>query len=145
MTVANTLAERGSRYGKFADHAQIAQGLQDVMRAHKNWHNLDFDMKQALTVIADKIARILNGDPFYGDNWHDIQGYAKLIEDRINMIPDKDEALFPADTVFMNPRQSVPAGKNLSADEPRKTLLDIIRERDESGWQNTFLLAQHRL
>ena len=94
MTVEKTLAERGSRYGKFADHARIAQGIQDVMRAHENWNNLDYDMKQALTVIADKIARILNGDPFYVDNWHDLQGYAKLIEDRINMIPDKDELLY---------------------------------------------------
>lgn len=32
--------------------------------------------------IADKIARILNGDPEYRDNWHDIAGYAKLAEDR---------------------------------------------------------------
>lgn len=86
-TVTKTLEERGSRYGQFSDHARIAQGVQDVMRAAPKWAQLDQDMKQALSVIADKIARILNGDPFYGDNWHDIQGYAKLIEDRINMIP----------------------------------------------------------
>ena len=30
--VETTLAERGSRYGDFTDHAQIAQDLQDVMR-----------------------------------------------------------------------------------------------------------------
>lgn len=90
MTVANTLAERGSRYGEFADHARIAQGLQDVLRAAPKWDRLDPDMKQSLTVMCDKFARILNGDPFYGDNWHDIQGYAKLIEDRINMIPSPE-------------------------------------------------------
>lgn len=94
MSVVNTLAERGNRYGVFADHAKIAQGLQDVMRAAPRWQHLDFDMKQALSVIADKIARILNGDPFYTDNWHDLQGYAKLIEDRLNMIPSTDEGLF---------------------------------------------------
>ena len=91
-TVANTLAERGSRYGQFADHAKIAQGLQDVLRAAPKWDQLDFDMKQALTVMCDKFARILNGDPFYLDNWHDIQGYAKLIEDRLNMIPSTEPA-----------------------------------------------------
>jgi hypothetical protein len=48
-------------------------------------------MKQALSTIADKIARILNGDPYYVDNWHDIIGYAKLIEDRINMLPSNEE------------------------------------------------------
>jgi hypothetical protein len=94
LTVDNTLAERGSRYGRFADHATIAQGIQDVMRGHINWDRLDLDMKQALTVIADKIARILNGDPFYVDNWHDIQGYAKLIEDRLHMIVEEEQELF---------------------------------------------------
>lgn len=99
-TVDKTLAERGSRYGEFADHAKIAQGLQDVMRAHPNWDKLDLDMKQALTVIADKIARILNGDPFYIDNWHDIQGYAKLIETRLQMIETEAPSLYPEDAHF---------------------------------------------
>ena len=92
--INQVLEERGSRYGRFADHARIAQGLQDTMRAATNWDKLDQDMKQALSVIADKIARILNGDPFYADNWHDVQGYAKLIEDRINMIEDDEQELF---------------------------------------------------
>lgn len=87
-TVAATLAERGSRYGEFADHAKVAQGIQDVMRAHPNWDKLDLDMKQALSVIADKIARIINGDPYYLDNWHDLSGYATLIENRLKMILD---------------------------------------------------------
>ena len=94
MSVSKTLEERGSRYGAFADHAKIAQGIQDIMRIAPKWDQLDSDMKQALSVIADKIARILNGDPFYVDNWHDIQGYAKLIEDRVNMIIDINPTLY---------------------------------------------------
>jgi len=81
MTIEATLAERGSRYGDFSDHARIAQSLQDNMRK-EGWEKLSAVQKQALTVIADKIARILSGDPNYKDNWHDIQGYAKLAEDR---------------------------------------------------------------
>jgi hypothetical protein len=80
--VQSTLDERGTRYGDFTDHADIAQDLQDSMRSYQGWHKLDNTKKQALTLIADKIARILNGDPEYRDNWHDIQGYAKLAEDR---------------------------------------------------------------
>lgn len=115
-TVAATLAERGSRYGAFADHARIAQGIQDVMRAHPNWDRLDLDMKQALTVIADKIARILNGDPFYLDNWHDIQGYAKLIEDRLNMIPSEEPVeLYEEPTPSYHPG---PGSILLSQDQP---------------------------
>lgn len=92
-TVATTLNERGARYGDFSDQARLAQQLQDDMRNHTvkdaagndyhPWDNLTPVMKQALTVDADKTARILNGDPFYADNWHDKQGYAKLVEDRL--------------------------------------------------------------
>lgn len=92
MSLENTLAERGSRYGDFTDHAELAQELQDVMRGFRKlgpqgqivnpWAKLDSVKRQALTVIADKIARILSGDPNHTDNWHDIQGYAKLAEDR---------------------------------------------------------------
>lgn len=78
-----TLKERGDRYGSFEDHAKIAQALQDVMRGEDGWDYLAADQKQALTVICDKIARILNGDPKYRDNWHDIVGYAKLVDDRM--------------------------------------------------------------
>ncbi|KVE99283.1 hypothetical protein WJ03_13345 [Burkholderia vietnamiensis] len=81
--ITETLAERGARYGVFAEHAHIAQALQDAMRATGGWSKLAADQKQALTVIADKIARMLNGDPDYVDNWHDIIGYAKLVEDRL--------------------------------------------------------------
>lgn len=83
--VAATLQERGKRYGSFAEHANIAQALKEVMwQNNVKWFELANDQKQALEVIADKVARILNGDPNYVDNWHDIQGYAKLVEDRLN-------------------------------------------------------------
>ena len=79
-----TLAERGARYGDFTDHARIAQRLQDAMRgAGAGWSACSDIQKQALTVIADKIARVLSGDPNYADNWHDIQGYARLVEERL--------------------------------------------------------------
>lgn len=87
--VEATLAERGARYGDFSHHALIAQKVQDTMRETRGWQNLTPDKRQALTVIADKIARILSGDPEYRDNWHDIQGYAKLAEDRC--LPTNEE------------------------------------------------------
>lgn len=98
MTIENTLAERGSRYGSFKEHARIAQNLQDAMRAEAGWKALADDQKQALTVIADKVARMLNGDPFYRDNWHDVVGYAKLVDDR--MLHDER---MPADETLVAP------------------------------------------
>lgn len=81
--VSSTLAERGARYGAFKDHAAIAQGLQEVLWETPGWYALEADVRQMLVVITDKMARILNGDPNYTDNYHDIQGYAKLVEDRL--------------------------------------------------------------
>ena len=45
-----------------------------------NYDELPAPMKESLHMIASKMARIVNGDPEYLDNWHDIGGYAKLIE-----------------------------------------------------------------
>lgn len=89
--ITKTLQERGERYGDFSHHAMIAQALQEVMRnvpSDYGWHKLSDVQKQSLTVIADKIARILSGDPNYADNWHDICGYARLVEERL-CIPEK--------------------------------------------------------
>lgn len=83
MSIEDTLAERGARYGKFSEHALICQGIKRSMWQHPGWQRLADDQKQALETIADKIARMLNGDPNYIDNWHDIIGYAKLVEDRL--------------------------------------------------------------
>lgn len=99
MTIEDTLAERGDRYGSFQNHANIAQALQDVMRSEDGWERLAADQRQALTVIADKIARMLNGDPTYRDNWHDIVGYAKLVDDRMA----KDENPTPMAPVCQAP------------------------------------------
>jgi len=92
--INKVLAERGARYGKFADHARIAQGLQEVLHKMPNWPTMDFDMRQALVVITDKIARMGNGDPFYADNWVDIIGYATLVLDRINMLDNEPAELY---------------------------------------------------
>lgn len=81
MDINETLKERGNRYGEFGNHARIAQELKQVMRNTHNWTQLSYDKQESLDMIQHKIARILNGDPNYKDNWHDISGYAKLAED----------------------------------------------------------------
>jgi hypothetical protein len=78
-----TLAERGSRYGVWADQARITQNIKRAMADSPNWAALPDDMVASLDMIASKIARILNGDPTYADSWHDIIGYAKLVENRL--------------------------------------------------------------
>jgi hypothetical protein len=91
MSVEKTLEERGSRYGTFQNHAKIAQAIQDVMREQNNWEYLEADERQALTVISDKIARILNAPAgtVYSDSWHDIAGYALLVDRRLKVLEDE--------------------------------------------------------
>lgn len=78
------ITERGNRYGKFKDGAEIMQELKTVMREVDGWHNLTPSQREALDMIQHKIGRILNGDPTYDDSWKDIAGYATLIVNELN-------------------------------------------------------------
>jgi hypothetical protein len=82
--VSNTLNARSARYGTFAGQASISQALKEYMRHTPNWLKLEPDMAEALDMIQHKIARILNGDHKYADSWHDIAGYAALVDKRLN-------------------------------------------------------------
>ena len=83
--IEQTLKDRGARYGKFIHHATITQALKMAMRTPgSHWYNLQPDHKEALDMIVHKIGRILAGDPNYADSWHDIAGYATLVENRLN-------------------------------------------------------------
>ena len=86
MSVTDTLTERGKRYGKFKDHAQVTQLIKGAMFSHRSKLQFAPDQVEALEMIAHKIGRILNGDPDYADSWHDIAGYAQLVADRLNGI-----------------------------------------------------------
>lgn len=79
-----TLAERGAVYGRFVDHASISQSIKRAMRAAPGWQELPDDMRESLEMLAHKAARILNGNPDYVDSWHDIAGYAALVEKRLS-------------------------------------------------------------
>jgi hypothetical protein len=78
-----TLTERGKNYGDFTDNADYAQRIKQAFYESKAWHNMPTYMQEALDLIASKIGRMLSGDPFYLDNWHDIGGYTTLVEQRI--------------------------------------------------------------
>lgn len=77
MTIIN---ERQKTHGDYYRTAGTAQELKDVMRRGKNWKTLDDTQREALEMIATKIARTLSGNPYEPDHWRDIAGYATLIE-----------------------------------------------------------------
>jgi hypothetical protein len=78
--IKDTLDERGARYGEFEHHARITQKIKQAMVDSPNWNKLPDDMKEAMEMVAHKFGRILNGDPYYMDSWHDAIGYLTLIE-----------------------------------------------------------------
>ena len=82
-TISDTLKERGGLYGDFKDHARVTQNIKFAMADSLNWDTLSAPQKESLDMIAHKIGRILNGDPNHKDSWHDIVGYAKLIDDTL--------------------------------------------------------------
>jgi hypothetical protein len=86
LSIDETLKERASRYGVFELHADVTQKLKSTMWLFKNgsaFDNLSADQKEALEMIQHKIGRVLNGDPNYIDSWVDIEGYARLVSERI--------------------------------------------------------------
>lgn len=80
QTVNELLDGREARYGSFGGHASIAQDLKAVLHGAPKWMLLNAVQKEALEMVCHKIARVLNGDPDYADNWTDIAGYAVLAE-----------------------------------------------------------------
>ena len=85
MSINETLKQRGSRYGKFKDVAATTYALQEILREASNHEHMTDDQVIALDMICNKMARIVNGDPDYIDNWHDICGYATLVEQELNV------------------------------------------------------------
>jgi hypothetical protein len=78
--IDKTLADRENTYGYYGHTAALSQSIKEKLREHRKWLALTADKKEALEMIAHKMARIMEGDPAYRDNWHDIAGYATLVE-----------------------------------------------------------------
>lgn len=83
MTIEKTLADRGKTYGPFLEKAKTVQALIDVVIHEPGWERLAADQKQCIMVCFDKFARAIHGDPNHRDNFHDVVGYAKLVDDRM--------------------------------------------------------------
>ena len=84
------LEERGARYGSFKNKSKIAQEIKKSMQSGPSYKGMSDDKKQAMEMFANKIARIVNGDPDYDDSWQDICGYSQLI---INDLHEQENTL----------------------------------------------------
>ena len=86
-TIKETLSQRQSQYGSFEDVAMITEQMVDIMRKGY-YEKLAYNQKMALYMICSKMARIVNGNPNHKDSWHDIAGYATLIDNEL--VSEKD-------------------------------------------------------
>lgn len=73
------LSEREQTHGAYREVASYSQALKQLMRSSRNWERLDVAQAQTLEVVADKVARILCGDPSFLDHWQDGAGYFELV------------------------------------------------------------------
>ena len=78
--VTETLDTRGNRYGEYVNVSATSQWLKSTLRQGASWDDMEPYMQESLDLICNKLARIVNGDPYYDDSWHDVGGYAKLVE-----------------------------------------------------------------
>ena len=78
MSIEETLAQRQKTHGDFSSHAAVSQAMKKAMRQSAGWGGLSDDKKEALEMLAHKIARILNGNPDTHDHWHDIEEKAYI-------------------------------------------------------------------
>lgn len=90
IDIKGIIQEREARYGEFEDNAAVSQSIKGVLRQRHN-PNLTYQHKEALDMIAAKMARIVNGDPNYKDNWVDISGYAQLVVEQIEKNEKEEE------------------------------------------------------
>ena len=70
--------------GPFQDQAVASQMIKDLCRDCGIWGDLTDVQKEALDMIAHKIARILAGNQDNKDHWDDIAGYASLVSKELN-------------------------------------------------------------
>lgn len=76
MTTEDILNERSKTHGDFIQGSVTFNALMELI--NNNRKNIDGVQYYALTMIAGKIVRILNGNPHETDHWSDIIGYATL-------------------------------------------------------------------
>jgi hypothetical protein len=78
------ISERQKTHGLFAEQARLAQALKDIFRCAPNWVLLSPAQREGLDMNANKVARILAGDPSFKDHWQDISGYAECVLRELN-------------------------------------------------------------
>ena len=93
--IEETLKTRGNVHGNFVTSAVFKDTVNHLVSLTPNYDRMGHACRQAMFMIVEKMGRILYGEPIFADHWHDISGYAKLIDDAITngiIQPNKEVA-----------------------------------------------------
>ncbi len=84
MSIETTLQERKRTHGDFWAVSDLSQQLKSTFTYFRsNSTVLSPFQAEAIDMIFHKIARIGSGNPNVYDHWHDIAGYALLVEKQL--------------------------------------------------------------
>ena len=81
----DTLKVRKNVHGNFCESAVTHDKLMDVVWNTPNWSHMDAAKRRSIHMICEKLSRILWGDYNFADHWHDIAGYATLIDQQLTI------------------------------------------------------------
>jgi hypothetical protein len=81
--ISDTLDKRAKNYGVYTRVSIVSQNLKEILRSGAAWEMTEPYMRESLDMICNKLSRIVNGNPYYDDSWHDIAGYATLVEEEL--------------------------------------------------------------
>lgn len=94
-----TLAQRGNKYGKnweaYSRMKEAMTAARNKKPSKKTIQNDDI-ITYAIDMILMKLSRIAAGDENYTDNWHDIAGYATLVENHLENNKNTSDSTFPS-------------------------------------------------
>ena len=77
--IKKLLDTRAMTHGNWDDVSELSQEIKTIFSGQLEWMTMDPQYREALEMIAVKIARIIKGDPGVTDHWADIAGYATLV------------------------------------------------------------------
>jgi hypothetical protein len=74
------IAERGRTHGDYGQMSEVQAGLVRILTTSPGWAQLRPTIQVFLLAVAQKLSRIVSGNPAEPDHYRDIGGYARLAE-----------------------------------------------------------------
>ena len=78
MDTDKLIKERTGQHGSYSSNAKVTLGIIEALQRGEGYYKLSPEQEYGLMMIANKMCRIVSGNPDFKDHYEDIIGYAKL-------------------------------------------------------------------